>query len=110
MRYIILLATTILALNLSAQNPKHNIFGLDMDLDWYSLTNHSTFTYIAADHESKDFITMDFDYHLNQVDIELEEFNFSEYLIIFEKGKKYKTELATLSPFMFLGRYRYPNK
>ena len=111
MRYIILLTASIFIFGANAQNSKHNIFGLDMDLDWYSLTNYSALAYFSeVQNLSTTYVVTDFDYHLNQVDIELENFNFGEYLIAFDKGavaNRYGLEI--LSPLMFLGRYTYPN-
>jgi|TARA_B110000238_G_C16099703_1_gene427703 hypothetical protein len=111
MRYIILLVASIFIFEVNAQNTKHELFGLDMNLDWYSLTNYSAITYFVADQDSSTtYVVTDFDYHLNQVDIELEKFNFSEYLIAFNKGSvANRSVLENLSPLMFLGRYKYPN-
>ena len=109
MRYILILAISVFSFQLNAQNSKHNLFGLNMDLDWYSLTNYSALTYFEANESSSTpYIVTGFDYHLKQVDIELETFNFSEHLIAFEKGLVASGPvLKKLSPILFLGRYNY---
>ena len=109
MRYILILTISVFSFHLNAQDSKHDLFGLNMDLDWYSLTNYSALTYFSAnENSSSSYIVLDFDYHLNQVDIELETFNFSEYLIAFEKGLTATgSVLEKLSPILFLGRYNY---
>ena len=109
MRYILILTISVFSFHLNAQDSKHDLFGLNMDLDWYSLTNYSALTYFSAnENSSSPYIVSDFDYHLNQVDIELETFNFSEYLIAFEKGLVATgSVLEKLSPILFLGRYNY---
>jgi hypothetical protein len=111
MRYTILLAALIFIFDVNAQNAKHELFGLDMDLDWYSLTDYSALTYGQVDEDSSaSYVVVDFDYYLDQVDIELEKCNFNEYLICFNKGYGYNgLALRKLSPVMFIGRYKYPN-
>ena len=112
MRYILIFTISVFSFHLYAQDSKHDLFGLNMDLDWYSLTNYSALTYLSAsESSSSSYIISDFDYHLNQVDIELETFNFSEYLIAFEKGLVATgSVLEKLSPILFLGRYNYINR
>ena len=111
MRYILIFTISLFSIELNAQDLKHDLFGLNMDLDWYSLTNYSALAYLEASIDnSSPFIVSDFNYHLNRVNIELESFNFSEYLIGFENGidaNDYGAVLKKLSPSLFLGRYIY---
>jgi hypothetical protein len=110
MKYILLLVASIFLFDANSQNTKHVFFGLDMDLDWYSLTGYDGATYYRLDTDSSTtYVVTDIDFYLNQVDIEIEKFNFSEYLIAFNKGATKKTRLENVSPFMFIGRNKYPN-
>lgn len=98
--------------NIKAQNAKHEIFGLDMNLNWYDLTNYSAITYYIEDQDSSSkWVVTNFNYYLNKVEIELEEFNFNENLIVFNKGSEAtKAALMNLSPWMYLGRYHYQDR
>lgn len=109
MRYILILTISMFSFHLNAQDSKHDLFGLNMDLDWYSLTNYSALTYDLANRDkTSKYVVTDFDYHLKQVDIELETFNFNEKLIAFNKDVvTTKTVMEKLSPILFLGRYNY---
>jgi hypothetical protein len=92
------------------KNSNHYLFGLNMDLDWYSLTDYSAMSYAIANADSNLYIVTDCDYHLNQVDIELERLNFTNYKIAFPKGAKAsRSGLEKLAPLMFIARYEYSN-
>ena len=87
----------------------HKIFGLDMDLDWYSLTNYSSITYaIANADESTNYVVTDCEYYLKQVDAEIEQLAFDDYVIAFNKGATAnKSGLENLYPLFYIGNYRY---
>ena len=93
-----------------AQDVNHNIFGLDMDLDFYSLTNYQQYGYFIADTEFPDdpYVITDFDFHLSKVDIQLEKLGFSVHLLGFNKGEQ--TRLESLSPTMYIGRIEYSSE
>lgn len=111
MRYIILLIVSGFFTGIYGQNSKHVLFGLDMDLDWYSLTNYSALSYAMADSDkSTSYVVTDCDYYLDKVDIEIEKLGFDEYLIAFNKGVPASgPDLERLQPFMYIGRYKYSN-
>lgn len=111
MRYIILLIVSGFFTGIYGQNSKHVLFGLDMDLDWYSLTNYSALSYAMADSDkSTSYVVTDCDYYLDKVDIEIEKLGFDEYLIAFNKGiTAGKSEMESLQPLMYIGRYKYTN-
>ncbi len=91
------------------QNNSHNLFGLNMDLDWYSLTNYSGLSYAIADNDASiDYVVTDCDFYFDKVDAELEGFGFNDYFIAFPKGAEAnKSGLETLLPLLFMGFYDY---
>jgi len=111
MRFILLLIISVFFTGIYGQNSRHVLFGLDMDLDWYSLTNYSALGYFVADSDSSTkYVVSDCDYYLNKVDIEIEKLGFDDYVIAFRKGvKASKSSLDTLQPLLYVGRYRYAN-
>lgn len=111
MRYIILLIVSGFFTGMHGQNSKHVLFGLDMDLDWYSLTNYSAISYAIADaDESASYVITDCDHYLDNVDIEIEKLGFDDYLIAFNKGAAAgKSGMESLQPLMYIGRYKYSN-
>ena len=111
MRYILILIISVFSFHTNAQNSKHDLFGLNMDLDWYSLNGYSALTYDLANRDkTSTYVVTDFDYHLKQVDIELETFNFNEKFIAFNKDVvTTKSVMEKLSPILFVGSYKYSN-
>ena len=93
----------------NAQVIKHDLLGLNMDLDWYTLTNYSAISYFVGKSDTNSsWVVADCDYHLKSVDIELESLMFTDYVIAFSKSSEANgAALRSLSPLMFVGRYIY---
>jgi hypothetical protein len=105
-KYTFVLIALQAAMIVSAQNTNHNLFGLDMSQDWYSLTNYSKLGYFMAGEEDKTapYIVTDFDFHLNKVDIEIENLGFTEHLLGFNRDVSL---LDGLSPSIYIGKIKY---
>lgn len=102
---IIILLILLPIISLSQSN-KHNVFGINLDLDWYSLTNQQTFAYSIQDHDiNTNFVITDCDYVLNKIEAKFLKLGFKELLLLFPKG--FKGKLDDLKPEMFLARIRY---
>ena len=68
----------------NAQVIKHDLLGLNMDLDWYTLTNYSVISYVVGKSDTNSsWVVADCDYHLKSVDIELESLMFTDIKHLF---------------------------
>lgn len=105
-----LLIIILIPLFCHSQSSKHNVFGIDLDLDWYSLTNYSKMTYFIADEENnKDpYVITDFNYYHNKIDPKFMEIGFTELLLGFPKGMQSK--LDVLKPEILIARIYYNDK
>ncbi len=89
-----------------SQKNKHIFFDIDLDSDWYTLTNQQPLAYWLQDQDkSSNFVITDCHYIQNKIDTQLLNIEFKELLLIFPKG--YKGKLDSLNPDMFLARIRY---
>ncbi len=110
MRNIFLILALGVVLNACCQSTNHNIFGVNLDLDWYSLTGNPAITYKLkdADESIKYLVTTDCYYYLENIDTEFENLNFDSHLIGFKKGyEAEKSILEQLQPILLIGRYNY---
>jgi hypothetical protein len=106
MRNKLLIILTLLPIICFSQSSKNKLFGVDLDLDWYSLTNQQTLAYWSQDHDtSSKYVITGCDYILNKIDDKFLSLNFNEMLLIFPKG--FKGKLNGLYPEMFLSRISY---
>jgi hypothetical protein len=94
-----------------SQSSKNLFFGIDLDLDFYSLTNYQQLTYFLADSDTPKeipYVMTDFEYYHNNIDKRLLSLGFDELLLGFPRGKQ--TQLNTLKPELFISRIFYtPN-
>lgn len=96
----------ILPLVTFGQNSKNIFFGIDLNLDWYSLTNFSAASYYIADQENKlPYIVTDFKYYHDKIDSELLNLKFEELLLGFPKGNTQNFD--KLKPELFIARKNY---
>jgi len=87
---------------------KNSFLGLNLDSDWYSLTNYQQLTYFLIDTDQTNndpFVMVDFKFSQEQMNYDFLKIGFSELLLGFPRGQQ--TELRTLKPQMFLGRKYY---
>ncbi len=103
----ILLIVILIPLFCHSQNSKHKVLGIDLDLDWYTLTNYSQLTYFLADEEYKDdaYVMIDFEYYHPNVNPQFMNIGFTEMLLGFPKGMQ--TKLDVLQPEILLARIYY---
>tara|TARA_B110000090_G_C13295839_1_gene413810 strand:- start:122 stop:649 length:528 start_codon:yes stop_codon:yes gene_type:complete len=89
------------------QNYKHNIFGVDLELDWSSLTNYQNLTYWLAEDEFKEspYVMSNFDYYQNKFKPKISSLGFTELLLGFPKGMYSK--LKILKPKMLIAFINY---
>ena len=89
-----------------SQTNKHTVFGIDLDLNWDSLTNQQSLAYWIQDQDkNSNFVITDCSHINNKIDSEFLVLGFKELLLIFPKG--YKGKLDSLIPEMFLARINY---
>lgn len=90
----------------NCQVSKNIIFGIDLNLDWYTLTNYSGLTYAEASLESKNnYVVIDLNQYKDKIDNKFLKLGFSELLLAFPK--KETRNLNELKPEIFIARIRY---
>jgi hypothetical protein len=106
MKKTIILIFAMIPLICFSQSNKHILFSIDLNSDWYSLTNKSKYAYWKQDQDNNsNFVIIDCDYIRNKIDSKFLNLGFKEMLLIFPKG--YKGILDSLHPDMFLARISY---
>lgn len=108
MKHLLLFLSLTFMLSFTPPQYGHNFFGIDMDADWYTLTNHSWITYANQEKLGDgNYVVTDFEYSKSKVKKEFLDLGFNELLLCFPVGKQ--SELKTLSPELFIGRISYDN-
>lgn len=109
MKKIIIIAMFLPVICFS-QNNKHNFYGVDLDLDWYTLTNLQALSFHSALETNKEaqYVITEFKNSHNKIDSALLNIGFSELLLCFPKN--INANLNTLSPDLFIARISYQNK
>ena len=106
MKKTIILIYALIPLICFSQSNKHFLFGIDLDSDWYSLTNQQVFAYFVQNEDkNSNFVITDCEYIHDKIDTKFLNIGFKELLLIFPKG--YKGKLDSLKPDMFLARISY---
>jgi ABC-type Fe3+-citrate transport system substrate-binding protein len=92
------------------QGSKPTFFGLDLDSDWYSLTNRSRAQYALSEIDSSNklpLVISDCDYSKNKLLKEFSDFDFTLLLLGFPKG--YVGNFNQLKPEVFFAIKKYKN-
>jgi len=106
MKKTIILIYALIPLICFSQSNKHILFGIDLDSDWYRLTNQQSLAYWLQDQDkNSNFVITDCDYIHDKIDTKFLNIGFKELLLIFPKG--YKGKLDSMNPDMFIGRISY---
>lgn len=106
MRIFTFLILSIFPLLSNCQTIDRNFFGIDLESDWYSLTNQQSLAYWIQDEDkTSNFVITDCSYISDKIDSKFLSLGFKELLLIFPKG--YKGRLDSLKPEMFLSRISY---
>lgn len=85
---------------------KYIFFGIDLNMDWYTLTNQSALRYYLEDQDKQSkFVITDCDFIIEKIDPRFINLGFQELLLIFQKG--FKGDLINLKPDIFLARITY---
>ena len=86
----------------------HSFFGIDLNLDWKSLTNYQQLTYDLIEKDTPEdvpYIVTDFEFSHSKIDRLFFDLGFQELLLCFPKnGRTYSEDLK---PEIFLSRYYY---
>lgn len=95
-----------------SQTGNHKIFGIDLDLDFATLTNFQSVTYDLACWQHKDdpFIFTSFEHSYNQIEPKFINLGFTELLLGFQnKYKMDSTNVNTrnLKPELFVAKIYY---
>lgn len=108
MKFKILFLLLFISITGFSQTDKNVFFGINLNLDWYSLTNQSAVVYQLEDQakESK-YVIMDCDFIKDKIDNRFLSLGFQELLLIFQK--EFKGNLNNLKPDVFLARTTYSN-
>jgi hypothetical protein len=88
----------------------HVFMGVDLNQNWYSLTNYQKLSYFLTDSDSSNhypLVTTDFKYSHDKISKSFLDLGFDELLLGFPRGMQSK--LAHLQPVLFLGRKSYEN-
>lgn len=96
-----------LFLNIKSQ---HLHFGIDLNKDWYTLTNYSGLTYNINEANNKElpYVFSDFNFINSKVDEKFLRLGFDESIIGFPKGKS-NTDLHLLKPICLIAYIIYDN-
>ena len=108
MRFIILVILFVLPVLGFSQSPNHIFFGINLNLDWYSLTNISKLTYdeVNEDELNKNpLIFTDIDYYLETAELHPVFEGIDEFVVGFQRMEN--PDLNLLKPEMFLARIKY---
>lgn len=106
MKFKILFLLFIIPVTCFSQTDKYVFFGIDLNLDWYSLTNQTAFTYSNLnDDKSSMFNIIDCGYISDKIEKRFLNLGFQELLLIFQKD--FKGNLKDLKPDVFLARITY---
>lgn len=102
--FLLILANPFISI---CQSTSHIVFGVNMNADWYSLTNYSGITYDSSIEENpkSEYVTVDFEYSYNKIDKEFLDIGFDELLLSFPKSEN--RSLKVLSPSILIGRIKY---
>ena len=105
MKKIIYLLTLIPVISFCQVN-KHNVFGIDLNLDWYSLTDYSAITYSFINQDNKDapYVITDFKYYNDKIYKDFIDIGFSELLLGFPKNK---SNVHGVTPEILIARINY---
>ena len=91
-----------------SQTNSHIFFGINLDLDWYSLTNSSPKAYYLKSEKIKDgYAVTSFEFSHDKIDRGFMDLGFNELLLFFPKGMQ--NHLKELKPEIFLARMNYNN-
>ena len=88
MRFIILVILFVLPVLGFSQSPNHIFFGINLNLDWYSLTNISKLTYdeVNEDELNKNpLIFTDIDYYLETAELHPVFEGIDEFVVGFQR-------------------------
>jgi hypothetical protein len=99
---------TLIPLFCVGQKSKNSFFGIELDSDWYTLTNQQALNYWIQDQEkNSNYVITDFSHIREKFYSKFLNLGLKELLLIFPQG--YKGNLNVLKPDMFLARIRYSN-
>jgi len=95
------------------QKSSHKISGIDLNEDWYTLTNQSQLSYYwnkdSQKKQNRQELTMDIDekYLEQNASKDFLSIKFTRLVLSFPMGNQ--SNLSTLSPFLFTAVKRYPS-
>lgn len=103
----IILLIFIFPLFSKGQESKHIFYGIDLNLDWYSLTNYSKLTYFTIDSENTEdnYVCTNFEYFYDNIDPTFMNLGFTEMVLCFPKGMQ--SNLKILKPELLIARIKY---
>jgi hypothetical protein len=109
MKKTILILTLILfGFKSFGQFSNHFLFGIDLNSDWYTLTNFQKLTYYAIDSDTANnlpWVITDFNYSHNKISKSFMDIGYDELLLGFPRGMQ--DRLNELQPELFLSRKVY---
>jgi hypothetical protein len=94
---------------INGQTAQHKIFGINLDLDWTTLTGFQALAFFEGARLSENqYVVTTFEYYNPNIDAKFKLLGFEELLLGFQKNTKIK--LSELSPDFFLARTKYRDK
>lgn len=89
----------------------HSFMGIDLNQNWYALTNYQQLTYYLAEQDSSNnlpYVMTDFKFTHNKINNTFINLGFDELLLGFPRGME--TKLGDLQPELFLARKKYEDR
>ena len=106
MRIRLLIILAFFPIICSCQSKNHVLFGIDLDLDWYSLTDQQALGYASQNlNKEAKFVIANCDFIHDKIDSKFLDLKFNEMLLFFPTGHKGK--LIELKPDLFIARKYY---
>jgi hypothetical protein len=108
MKKLLLLCLVLLPVFGYAQIPQNIFFGIDLNLDWRSLTNYQQLTYDLIERDTPDevpYVVTDFEFSVGKIEQRFLDLGFQELLLCFPKDGR--TSSKDLKPHLFLARNSY---
>jgi len=106
-KFIFIVLLSIINFTTYSQKSNHIISGLDLNKDWFSLTNFSVLTYYTqqSQNEEQPYVFSDFEYYYDKIDKDFLNIGFTSLKLGFPKNQQ--SNLNNLPPSILFAFLNY---